>query len=141
LDLVHVDLHGPMKTPTMSGAKYFLLLVDDFSRKMWVYFLNKKSDCFSKFVAWKYLVEKQTGKQVKALRSDNGGEFVSTQFKELCKREGIHRKYTTPYTPQQNGVVERRNRTVMEMERCMVHNQNVPYQYWERSSKYCGLHP
>ena len=77
LDLVHVDLHGPMKTPTISGAKYFLLLVDDYSRKMRVFFMNNKS-CFSKFVTWKYLVEKQTSKQLKALGSDNGGEFVST---------------------------------------------------------------
>jgi transposase InsO family protein len=75
------------------------------------------------------LVEKQTGNQVKALRSDNGGEFVSAQFKEFCKREGIHRWCPTLYTPQQNGVVERRNRTVMEMARCMVHSRNVPYRY------------
>lgn len=59
-DLVHADLHGPMKTPTMFEAKCFLLLVDEFSRKIWVYFLNKKLHFFSKFVAWKYLVEKQT---------------------------------------------------------------------------------
>jgi hypothetical protein len=87
IDCVYMDLHGSIKTPTMTGAKYFLLLVDVISRKMWVYFLNKKSNCFSKFVAWKALVEKQTGKQVKALRSDNGGEFVSTQFKEFCRRK------------------------------------------------------
>ena len=78
LDLLHVDLHGPMKTPTISRAKYFLLLVDDFSRKMRVCFMNNKSNCCSKFVTWKSLVEKQTSKQLKALGYDNGGEFVST---------------------------------------------------------------
>jgi IS30 family transposase len=65
---------------------------------MAVYFLNKKSDCFSKFVAWKALAEKQTRNQVKALRFDNGSEFVSAQFKEFCKREGIHRQYTIPHS-------------------------------------------
>jgi IS30 family transposase len=125
--MVYVDLHGPMKTITVSGDKYFLLLFDEFLRKMWVYFMNKKSYCFSKFVAWKSVEEKETGKQVKALRFDYGCEFVSTYFKEFCTREGIHRQYTTPYTPQQNGVVERRNKTIMEMERCMVLNQNVSY--------------
>ena len=93
--------------------------------------MNNKSSCCSNFVTRKDLVEKQTSKQLKALGYDNGGEFFSTQFKESCKREGIHRRYTTPYTPQQNGFMERRNRIVVEMANCIVHSQNVPQPYWE----------
>jgi transposase InsO family protein len=73
------------------------------------------------------LLEKQIGKHVKALRYDNGGEFFSTWFREFYKIENIQRKYITPYTPQQIRIMERRNKIVMEMARCMMHNQNVPY--------------
>jgi transposase InsO family protein len=84
----------------------FLLFVDDFSRKMWVYFLKLKSDVFNEFKKFKALVENQFGKSIKVLRSDNGGEFCSKDFLDFCTQEGIQRQYTTPYTPQQNGVVE-----------------------------------
>ncbi|KAH9291933.1 hypothetical protein KI387_042879, partial [Taxus chinensis] len=131
LDLVHADLCEPSwKTPTVLGARYFLLLVDDHSRRMWIYLLKKKSDCFASFVKFKALVENQTSRQIKTLRSDNGGEFTSKQFAVFCEKEGIQHQLTAPYTPQQNGVVERRNRTIMEMARCMMHSRGVPYTYW-----------
>ncbi|MCO5554063.1 hypothetical protein L7F22_007589 [Adiantum nelumboides] len=119
-----------MSSPAMGGSFYFLLLVDDYSRKMWVYFLREKAEAFGKFKMWHKLVENQTGKKVKKLRTDRGGEFLSTEFNDYCKEHGIQRQLTIAHTPQQNGVVERRNRTVVEMARCMLKAQDMPNSFW-----------
>lgn len=114
LQLVHADIYDPMATPVL-GSRYFLLVVDDFSRKMWVYFLKKKSDAFTIFHKFKPLVEKESGKSIIALRTNNGGEFCSTEISSFCDIHGIKRQLTTPHTPQQNSVVERRNRKIIKM--------------------------
>jgi len=85
-----------MKTTSFFGAKYFLLFVDDFSKKIWVYFLNLKSDVFNGFKKFKALVENQSEKSIKVHRSNNGGEFFSKDFLDFCTQEGIQRPYTTP---------------------------------------------
>jgi transposase InsO family protein len=77
-------------------------------------------------------VEKESGKQVKALRSDNGGECISNEFKDFCSREGIQRELITPHNPQQNGVTERKNRTIMGATRAMLHDQGLPMHLWEK---------
>ena len=100
---------------------YYVSFIDDFSRKTWIYFLRKKSEVFDRFKEFKALVENQTEKQIKVLRTDNGGEFCGNEFEEFCKKCGIARQKTTPYTPQQNGVVERMNKTLMEKSK--VHAQ------------------
>ena len=130
LELVHSDVCGPMRTPSLGGARYFVTFIDDFSRKVWVYIIKAKSECFAKFKEWKALVEKQCEHKIKVLRSDNGGEYVSIQFDELLKHEGIARQTSTPYTPQQNGVAERANRTIVEMARSMLHSQGLGYEFW-----------
>lgn len=107
LELVHGDLCGPITPETMSGNKYVLLLVDDFSRVMWVYFLKAKSEAFAAFKKFRALVEDGPDQRVKTFRTDRGGEFMSTEFNNYCEEMGITRHYTTPYTPQQNGMVER----------------------------------
>ena len=84
--------------------------------------MQKKSETYSKFCEFKVLVEKESGKQVKALRSDNGGEFISGEFKEFCSAEGIQRELIAPHNPQQNGVVERKNKTIMGVARAMLHD-------------------
>ena len=99
LQLVHTDLCGPMNTASIISAKYFLMFVDDFSRKMWVYFLKLKFDVFEEFEKFKALVEKELGCQITSLRSDNGGEFCSKEFNNFCAKYGIQRQYTTSYTP------------------------------------------
>ena len=83
---------------------------------------QKKDQTFSKFLEIKSLVEKDTGKQVKALWSDNGGEYISNKFKNFCNKEGIQRELITPHNPQHNGVVERNNRTIMGATRVMLHD-------------------
>ena len=118
LELVHADLAGPMEVSTLGGSRYYMLLVDDFSQKSWVCFLSKKSDALLSFQTWLALVEMQAQCKVSTLRSDNGEEFVA--FETFLASKGIHNQTTIPYTPQQNGVVERKSCTMKEMARTML---------------------
>lgn len=130
LELVHADIFGPTRTPSLGGKRYFLLFVDDFTRMIWIYFLNQKSDAFSIFLEYKALVEKESGFQIKSLRTDRGGEFIYHPFMEFCRKEGIKRQLTVSRSPQQNGVAERKNRTIVEMARSMLKGKNLPNILW-----------
>ena len=130
LELVHSDVNGPMKTPTHGGAKYFVLFIDDFTRKTFVYFLTQKSQVLEKFKEFKAFVENETGCQIQTLRSDNGGEYTSKAFNDFCREHGIQRQFSTPYTPQQNGVAERKNRTLVESARCMLQHAGLSNVFW-----------
>jgi hypothetical protein len=107
-----------------------MLIIDDYSRLTWVAFLKEKSEALEKFKVFKALTENQTGKRLKAVRFDRGGEFSSGNFKEFCDKNGIKREYTIPKTPQQNGVVERQNRSVQQMARSIMNERNIPQTYW-----------
>ena len=107
-----------------------MLIIDDYSRLTWVAFLKEKVEAFEKFKIFKALTENQTGKRLKAIRLDRGGEFMSSDFKELCDKHGIKREYTIPGTPEQNGVVERQNITVQQMARSMMNEKNIGQTYW-----------
>nr|CCI55318.1 PH01B001I13.14 [Phyllostachys edulis] len=118
------------------GPWYFLLLVDDFSRVMWVYMLQKKEDAkvfFHKFVE---LVETQNDHKLKAIRSYRGGEFLSSDFGEIFDQKGITRYFTAPYSPQQNGVIERRNRTVMDMARSFLKSKMMSCKLWAEAVRH-----
>ncbi|KAJ1704767.1 hypothetical protein LUZ63_004546 [Rhynchospora breviuscula] len=130
LELVHTDLCGPMETESLGGSRYFLLFIDDFSRMSWVYFLSNKSETFHTFKKFKAMAENQTGMHLKMLRSDRGGEYQSNEFREYCESEGIQHQLTMPYTPQQNGVAERKNRTVVELARSMLKSKGLPNDFW-----------
>ena len=91
LELVHADIFGPTRTLSLGNKRYFILFVDDFTRMMWLYFLNEKSEAFSMFLEFKALVERQSGHQLKTLQTDLGGEFIYTSFMNYCKNEGIQR--------------------------------------------------
>jgi transposase InsO family protein len=130
LQLVHSDLCGPLSSPSFSGCKYFLTFIDDFSRRTWVYFLKLKSEVFDKFLAYKALVEKKSGHQIQRLRTDNGGEYVNNNFTNYCTTQGIQMQHIVPYTPQQNGVAERKNRTLKEMANCMIQSKGLSLKYW-----------
>lgn len=130
LEIVHADLWGPARTESLAGSNYFLLFTDDYSRMSWVYFLKHKSEAFEYFRKFKAFVEKQSGKALKVLRTDRGGEFLSKEFNDFCEDEGIGRQLTTPYKPQQNGVAERKNRTVGEMARTMLKQKGLPDSFW-----------
>lgn len=108
LDLIHFDMCGPMSAPSFGGCLYYVIFIDDFSCKTWIYFMKENNETFAKFQKFKTFIEKQTGLHIHALRSDNGGEFDSHHFIDLCQDLGIKRELTIPYNPQQNGVVERK---------------------------------
>jgi transposase InsO family protein len=112
LQLVHSDLCGPLSSPSFSGYKYLLNFVDDFCRHTWVCFLKLKREVFEKFLAYKALVENQSGHQIQRLRIDNGDKYVNNNFTSYCTTQGIQMQHTIPYTPQQNGVAERKNHTL-----------------------------
>jgi transposase InsO family protein len=100
LDIIHSDVCGPMPVASLSRYVYYVSFIDDFSRKTWIYFLKAKSEVFNKFKEFKALVENLSEKKIKILRSDNGGEFTSDEFKAFCKEVGIKRELSTPYNPQ-----------------------------------------
>ncbi|KAK2989292.1 hypothetical protein RJ640_027329 [Escallonia rubra] len=133
LELIHTDVCGPIDPASLGKNIYFLLFIDDYSRKTWVYFLKQKSEVFSTFKRFKALVEKQNGYQIKAMRSDRGGEFISKEFNAFCEENGIRRPLTIPYSPQQNGVVERKNRSIMNMTRSMLKSKNLPKEFWAKA--------
>jgi len=113
LELIHGDLCGPISPSTIAGNRYIFVLIDDYSRFMWCYLMKEKSDAITYFKKFKAMVEKETDNAIKVLRTDRGGEF--TFFNNLCDDHGMIRHLTAPYTPQQNCVAERRNRTLLEM--------------------------
>nr|ABA91380.1 retrotransposon protein, putative, Ty1-copia subclass [Oryza sativa Japonica Group] len=117
LDYVHSDLWGPARKTSFGGACYMMTIVDDYSRKVWPYFLKHKYQAFDVFKEWKTMVERQIERKVKILRTDNGMEFCSKIFKSYCKSKGIVRHYTVPHTPQQNCVAERMNMTIISKAR------------------------
>lgn len=130
LELIHADLCGPIMPATPAGNKYFFLLVDDFSRVMWVYMLKSKDEAFDAFRKFRAQIEDGPEKKIKTLRTDRGGEFMSKQFLSYCEEAGIYRQFTAPFSPQQNGVVERRNRTVVEMARSFLKEKRMPAMFW-----------
>ena len=130
LELIHADICGPIEPISNSGKRYPLCFIDDYSRKGWVYLLSKKLEALECFKSYKKLVEKEAEASIKCLRKDRGGEFNSLNFKSFCEEEGIKRQLTTSYTPLQNGVAERKNRTVMNMVHCMLSSKKVPKPFW-----------
>ena len=136
LELIHTDLCGPMEIESMGGSKYFLTFTDDYSRYSEVYFLKSKDEVFGKFQEYVLRVEKLQEEVLKTVRSDNGGEYTSNEFLSYCKQmTGIRHEFTNPYTPEQNGVSERYNRTVMEAARSMLYNANLPLSFWAEAVK------
>lgn len=130
LELIHGDLCGPITPSTSSGNKYIFAVIDDYTRYMWTILLKEKSEAFSKFTKLRDLIEIETGEKIQTFRTDRGGEFVSHEFNEYCEKAAIKRHLTSPYSPQQNGVVERRNRTMMEMARSILKHMKLPNYMW-----------
>ncbi|KRY14711.1 Retrovirus-related Pol polyprotein from transposon TNT 1-94 [Trichinella patagoniensis] len=130
LELVHSDICGPMQVASVGGARYFLSFIDDFSRKSFVYFLKHENEALPKFKDFIAMVDRQTSKRVKCLRTDNGREYVNNMFAEFLVRKGIRHERTIPETPQQNGVAERMNQTLVEKARTMLIDANLSPDLW-----------
>ena len=133
LEIVHTNLSGPIGIESYSGDKFFILFFNDFFRMIIVMYLKEKSEAFKKFKWYSARVEKENGKRLKCLRLDRGGEFISNEFNNFYIERGIKRQVSAPSTPQQNGIVERRNRSIMDCARTLMIEKNVAIKYWKEA--------
>jgi transposase InsO family protein len=128
LELLHMDLFGPVPYFTIGGSKYGLVIIDDYSRFTWVFFLHDKSE--TQETLKRFLRRAQNEFELKVnIRSDNGSEFKNLQVEEYLKEKGIKYEFFAPYTPQQNGIVERKNMTLIDMARTMLGEYKSPEQF------------
>jgi hypothetical protein len=134
LQLIHSDLCRPLPTTSKTGNRYILTFIDDYTRKTWLYFLAMKSQTLALFKQFKTLVETPLHR-IQTLRSDRGGEYLSAEFSSYCSTQGIHRQLTAAYSPYQNGLAERKNRTVLEGIRSVVAGTKIPRYLWEEIAK------
>ena len=127
-----------MSFPTpFSGAIYVRTFIDNFSRHTWVYLLKYKSDVFDSFRVFKTFVEKQSSLSIWKIHIDNGGEYVNQSFKDFCSKHGLQHQLSVPYTPQQNGVAERKNITHQEMANCIIQSRSMDLCFLGRGSQLC----
>ena len=127
---MHTNVWVLAHVQSLARSRYYVTFIDDATRKTWVYCIRHKFDVFSTFKKWKYLVENETGKKLKCIRYDNGGEYCSKEFDSNYSYNGIHREKTILGTTQENGVPERMNITIMERARCMRLNVGFSLQFW-----------
>ncbi|CAM9000216.1 unnamed protein product [Rhodiola kirilowii] len=136
LELIHMDLMGPMQVESFGGNKYVLVCVDDFTRFSWTRFLRDKSAATQQFIELATLLQREReakGERLVSIRSDNGAEFKNATMTAFCTKHGIAHQFSSAITPQQNGVVERKNRTIQEMARVMIHAKKIPLKFWSEA--------
>jgi transposase InsO family protein len=120
-----MELFGPTQYTNNGGNKYGFMIVDDFTRYTWVFFLVDKSDMFATFKSFVKGIHNEFETTIKRVRSNNGSEFKNTRIDELCDEFGIRHKFSAKYTPQSNGLVERKNIILIDMARSMLSEYNV----------------
>ncbi|CAN1246025.1 Retrovirus-related Pol polyprotein from transposon TNT 1-94 [Linum grandiflorum] len=130
LDLIHTDLAVFKDIESKGGKRYYITFIDDFSRYTKLYLLRSKDEAEEKFLTYKAEVENQLNKKIKRLRSDRGGEYSSSFLKQVCEQAGIIHETTAPYSPQQNGIAERKNRTLKNMINAMLISSGAPQNLW-----------
>lgn len=130
LDLVHSDVCGKLGTKSLGGAEYFVSFIDSASHYAWTFPIQKKGDVFRIFQKWKARAETETGRKLKVLRTDGGGEYTSTEFGRYLEKAGVKHELTIPRTPEQNGVAERLNRTLMESVRSLLADSGLSKEFW-----------
>jgi hypothetical protein len=130
LEILHMDLFGPIAYISIGGSKYCLVIMDDYSRFTWVLFLQEKSQTQETLKGFLRRAQNEFGLKIKKIRSDNGTEFKNSQIEGFLEEEGIKHEFSSPYTPQQNGVVERKNRTLLDMARTMIDEYKTPDRFW-----------
>ncbi|GJS73432.1 retrovirus-related pol polyprotein from transposon TNT 1-94 [Tanacetum coccineum] len=131
LELLHMDLFGPSAIRSYGGNRYTLVIVDDYSRYTWTRFLANKTEAFEEFEIFSKMIQNKLGCSIVSIRTDHGREFDNeVQFGKYCDLNGISHNFSAPRTPQSNGVVERKNRTLQEMSRTMLNEQSIPQKFW-----------
>jgi transposase InsO family protein len=126
LELLHMDLFGLIAYISIDGSKYCLVIVDDYSRFTWVFFLREKSQTQETLKRFLRRAQNESGLRIKKIRSDNGTEFKNSQIEGFLKEEGIKHEFSSSYTPQQYDIVERKNRTLLDMARTMLDEYKTP---------------
>ncbi len=129
LEMIHSDV-WTTKIESIGGCKYYVSFINDDTRKVWVYFMKHKGEMFQHFLNFKAMVEKEKGVNIKCLRSNGRGEYFSNEFSEYLKEHGIQKKYSCSYSPQQNGVAERKNKHIVKIARAMLNEKNLPNYFW-----------
>lgn len=130
LEVLYSDVCGPFETQSLGGNNYFISFIDEFTRMLWIYLIQRKSDVLAIFKKFKLMCEKQSGRYIKILRTGGGGEYTSHEFQKFCDEAGIIHEVTAPYTPQHNGMAERRNRSILNMARSMLKRRKLPKGFW-----------
>jgi len=130
LQLVHSDVCGPMPVQSFSGKRYFVTFIDDYSRCVKVYFIKQKSEVLQKFREFEASATNEAGCKIGTLRTDNGGEYMSSEFEKYLRNKGIKHETSVIHSPQQNGVAERMNRTLLESARAMVYHAGLSKVFW-----------
>ena len=153
LELVHSDVLGPIEVPSVGGSRYIISFIDDYSNWITTYTMSRKSECLKYFKKYKTYAERHTSQKMqklhvheyhysdnvseaiddlklKVLRSDNGGEYLSNEMQSFLSEHGIKHELTIAYTPQQNGVAERMNRTLLDLVRSMLHHKSISKRFW-----------
>ena len=131
-----MDLMGPMQVESIAGKRYVFVCVDDFFRFTWIDFLKEKSETFDIFKKLCKRLKNEKGGNIEKIiriRSDHGKEFENGIFFDYCNKHGIAHEFSAPKTPQQNGVVERKNRTLQEMARVMINSKKLSTRLWEEA--------
>ena len=130
LHVLHADLWGPAPIHSSNGYRFYLIIVDDYTKFCWVYLLKHKSDAFSTFKQFKTMAEKHYQSSIHFLKTDCGGEFTSNEFNSFCANTGIIHHLTCPYTPQQNGVAERKHRHLVQCTLALLSQSGLSLSYW-----------
>ena len=130
-DIIHSDVWGPSPVTSLLGHRYYVTFIDDYTRCTWVYLMKKKSEVFSLFMSFLQMIKTQFKTTVRTLRSDNGREYVSNDFRSTLSQHGLLQQFSCPYTPEQNGVAERKNRSIMTVVRCLLCGMHVPKHFWD----------
>ena len=136
LDLVHSDLWGPTPVRSIDRTCYVLTFTDDKSWWLWVHFLKSKAEAFQVFVERLTYVERETGKVFCTIQTDNGGEYLLKLWDKFLKGQGIRHELTSPYTPEQNGISKRQNRTIFDHVRTILINSSLPLFLLPKAVKY-----
>lgn len=134
LNIVHADVCGPMESVSLGGSRYFVIFIDDYSRMTYIYFMKNKNEVFQHFKDYKVKVENLLERKIKILRTDNGGEFCNSQFDGFLGNCGIIHQKTNAYTPEQNGLSERMNRTIVEKARCLLFEAVLDKKFWAEAT-------
>src|SRR5438132_934644 len=134
LELLHMDLFGPTSYKSIGGNSYFFVIVDDYSRYSWTFFLQEKSETMSTFKKFAKRAQNLFGYTIVKIRSDNGSELKNSHIDDYCDEHGIKHELSSTYTPQQNGVVERKNKTLITLVRSMLDEYEMPERFWAEAN-------